>query len=110
MANRHIYERCLKMFDERVQDSPLKDQLKCRLEQLYNDRSHPYYLRNLQFMYENWDNTIPKKHVELKPRAPIQFYNPKPGYLEGRMDPPPLPPEVPEKPRRGRPRKWVATP
>ena len=74
-----IYQSCITLFEERVVSDVLKQDLLLQLKQYYEDiePKDERYLRSLQFMFENWSNTLPKKEEPPKVREPIYFFKPR---------------------------------
>ena len=83
-----IYQSCISLFEERVVSDSLKQVLLQQLKNYYEDiePKDEKYLRSLQFMYENWSNTLPKKEEQPKLREPIYFFKPRGEFF------PPKPP------------------
>lgn len=79
-----IYNSCVNLFEERVVDEDLKQILLSQLQNYYEIQpKDSNYLRSLQFMFENWNNTLPQK----KPASPVKnvvfFHTPHKDYSKG---------------------------
>lgn len=86
----NIYQSCIKLFEKRVVDETLKQILLQQLQNYYEITPKDInYIRSLQFMYENWEKTLPKKDEPPTKKEVVYFYKPR-----GECLPPnPLPPK-----------------
>lgn len=76
-----IYKSCVNLFNERVVDDTLKQNLLKQLKEYFEiEPKDEKYLRSLQFMFENWSNTLPLK--ESQPKV-VHFYKPPADYSKG---------------------------
>lgn len=71
-----IYGATLILFDERIEENNYKNQLLRQLDDYYKfQHKDETYLRNLQFMYDHWQKTLPQKETPPIKKV-IKFFNP----------------------------------
>lgn len=80
----NIYNSCVNLFEERVVDDDLKQMLLSQLKNYYDIQPKDMrYLRSLQFMYENWNNTLPPKQSTSPKKNVVFFHSPPKDYSKG---------------------------
>lgn len=74
----NIFQSCKTLFEERVVDNNLKQLLLQQLDDYSKlEPKDINYVRSLQFMYENWQNTLPRKQETSDKKEVVYFFKPR---------------------------------